>query len=301
MLNWIKNLKKGLNKSSKKINEGLTTIFKAKKINIDTIENLQDLLISSDIGLPVTDEIVTNLKKIKLTDISINAVKKNIYNSFIEILIPVQKNIDIGKKPYVILMIGVNGSGKTSTIGKLASKFIKKKKKVGIIAADTFRAAAIDQLDVWAKRSSSKFFSSSLNSDPAALIYKSYQKSIEDNLDIVLIDTAGRLHNKSNLMDELSKIIRVMKKLDQNLPNEIILVLDGNSGQNSLKQVEKFNDTCPLTGIIVTKLDGSAKGGFILSISKKFKIPILSLGVGESIDDLVDFDAKEFSKALLDF
>jgi len=132
MLNWIKNLKKGLNKSSKKINEGLTTIFKAKKINIDVIEDLQDLLISSDIGLPVTDEIVANLKKIKLTDISINAVKKNIYNSFIEILTPVQKNIDIGKKPYVILMIGVNGSGKTSTTGKLASKFVKKKKKVGL-------------------------------------------------------------------------------------------------------------------------------------------------------------------------
>ena len=299
MFGWIKNLKKGLNKSSKKINEGLTKIFKSKKINEETLDELQDLLITSDIGISVSDSIIDSLRKKKLNDISLESVKKNINESLIEILLPVQKKLELKSTPHVILMIGVNGSGKTSSIGKLACKFSRTGKKVGIVAADTFRAAAIDQLRVWAERTKSKFYFTNVNSDPAALVYKSYNESIEEKIDVLLIDTAGRLHNKSNLMDELSKIIRVMKKIDEKLPQEIVLVLDGNSGQNSLKQVEKFNEVTSLSGTIITKLDGSAKGGFIVSISKKFKTPIFFIGVGESEDDLIDFNAKEFSKALL--
>lgn len=300
MLNWIKKLKKGLNKSSKKLNEGLDQIFKSKKIDNDTLEELEELLITSDIGISVSDEIIQNLQKKKFSNINIDEIKNNIFNSLVFILNPVEKKLIPNSKPYVILMIGVNGSGKTSTIGKLANKFLSQNKKVGIVAADTFRAAAIEQLEIWARKSGSIFFSSKLNSDPAALIYKSYKESLENSLDILLIDTAGRLHNKVNLMDELSKIIRVLNKIDINLPSEVILVLDGNSGQNSIKQVDKFNQVCPLTGLIITKLDGSAKGGFIVSISQKFKIPIFSLGIGESPNDLIDFNAKEFSKALLD-
>ena len=299
MFGWIKNLKKGLNKSSKKINEGLTNIFKSKKINEETLDELQDLLITSDIGISVSDSIIDSLRKKKLNDISLESVKKNINESLVEILLPVQKKLELKSTPHVILMIGVNGSGKTSSIGKLASKFSRTGKKVGIVAADTFRAAAIDQLRVWAERTKSKFYFTNVNSDSAALVYKSYNESLEDKIDVLLIDTAGRLHNKSNLMDELSKIIRVMKKIDEKLPQEIVLVLDGNSGQNSLKQVEKFNEVTSLSGTIITKLDGSAKGGFIVSISKKFKTPIFFIGVGESEDDLIDFNAKEFSKALL--
>ena len=299
MFGWIKNLKKGLNKSSKKINEGLTNIFKSKKINEETLDELQDLLITSDIGISVSDCIIDSLRKKKLNDISLESVKKNINESLVEILLPVQKKLELKSTPHVILMIGVNGSGKTSSIGKLASKFSRTGKKVGIVAADTFRAAAIDQLRVWAERTKSKFYCTNVNSDPAALVYKSYNESLEEKIDVLLIDTAGRLHNKSNLMDELSKIIRVMKKIDEKLPQEIVLVLDGNSGQNSLKQVEKFNEVTSLSGTIITKLDGSAKGGFIVSISKKFKTPIFFIGVGESEDDLIDFNAKEFSKALL--
>ena len=299
MFSWIKNLKKGLTKSSTKINSGLKKIFKSKKIEDVDLEQLHDLLVTSDIGVSVSEEIIEGLRKKKFVNNDLDSIKNEIYISLTKILSPVEKKIVFNSKPHIVLLIGVNGSGKTSSIGKLAKKFSDQNKTVGIIAADTFRAAAVEQLKVWAEKTHSIFFSSQINYDPSALIYKSITESKDQKIDVFLIDTAGRLHNKSNLMDELSKIIRVLSKIDKSYPHEIILVIDGNTGQNSLQQAEKFSEISQITGLIITKLDGTARGGVLIPISKRLKIPIYSITVGESQDDLIDFNAKEFSKALL--
>ena len=299
MLNWFKNLKDGLSKSSEKISGGLKTILKSRKIDQDTLENLEELLIESDLGINFTSEIISELEKKKLVDISAENVALLIQKRIFNLLSPLEKELDISHKPHILLIVGVNGVGKTATIGKLASKFKKKKKKIGLVAADTFRAAATQQLEVWASRTQSLFFSGKELSDPASLAYSSVKKAISDDIDLLLIDTAGRLHNKTDLMNELSKIIRVLKKIDESFPHEIILVLDGNIGQNSIIQAQTFKEICGIDGLIVTKLDGTAKGGVIVPIANELKIPIYGLGVGESIDDLIRFDAKSFSKALV--
>ena len=210
-----------------------------------------------------------------------------------------KKKIILEFSPHVILIVGVNGTGKTATVGKLANKFKSDGKKVGMVAADTFRAAAVEQLKIWSERTESFFFSAERESDPAALAYSSAEQAEEQKIDVLLIDTAGRLHNKVDLMNELSKIIRVLKKINNNYPHETILVLDGNIGQNSIKQAEIFKEICAIDSLIVTKLDGTAKGGAIVPIAENLKIPIVALGVGESKDDLIDFKAEEFSKALI--
>ena len=213
---------------------------------------------------------------------------------------PLEKKLSAKKSPYIILIVGVNGVGKTATVGKIANRFKIEGKRVGIVAADTFRAAATEQLKIWSDRTESIFFSGKQSSDPAALAYKSAEKAKTDNIDILLIDTAGRLHNKIDLMNELSKLIRVLKKINSDYPQETILVLDGNIGQNSIKQAEIFKEICNIDSLIITKLDGTAKGGVVVPIAEKLKIPIVALGVGESKEDLVDFKAEEFSKALVD-
>ena len=299
VFSWFKNLKKGLTKSSNKIGDGIKTILKSKKIDDSTLNELEELLITSDIGISFSAEIIEKIRKSKFIDTSVESVKKTISQSIINILEPLEKEIKFKKKPFVILVIGVNGVGKTATVGKLAHKFSLLKKKVGIVAADTFRAAAVEQLEIWSKKTGSTFFSSIESSDPASLAFSSYEEAKKKDLDVLLIDTAGRLHNKSNLMDELSKMIRVLKKLDKDAPSEIILVLDGNTGQNSIKQAQVFDETCKISSLIITKLDGTAKGGALIPIGETLKIPILSLGVGEAKEDLIDFRAKEFSRALL--
>ena len=288
VFSWFKNLKKGLTKSSSKIGDGIKTILKSKKIDDETLNELEDLLITSDIGVSLSEQIIAEIRKSKFVDTSPESVKKTISQSMINILKPLEKEIQFKKKPFVILIVGVNGVGKTATVGKLAYKFSLLKKKVGIVAADTFRAAAIEQLEIWSKKTGSTFFSSVENTDPASLAFSSYEEAKKKNLDILLIDTAGRLHNKSNLMDELSKIIRVLKKLDNDSPSETILVLDGNTGQNSIKQAQVFNEICKISSLIITKLDGTAKGGAIIPIGETLKIPIISLGVGEAKEDLID-------------
>ena len=215
-------------------------------------------------------------------------------------MLVVIQEIVIKEKPHVVLVVGVNGVGKTATVGKLAYKFSNKNLKVGVVAADTFRAAAVEQLEIWSKKTGSIFFSAKNNSDPASLAYSSYLEAKEKNLDLLIVDTAGRLHNKTNLMDELSKLIRVLSKLEKGSPHEIILVLDGNTGQNSIKQAQVFKDICDINSLIITKLDGTAKGGVVIPIGQTLKIPIIFIGVGEKKDDLIDFRAKEFSKTLLD-
>ena len=299
MLNWFKNLKDGLSQSSEKISSGLKNILKSKKIDKNTLDNLEELLIESDLGINFTSEIISELEKKKLVDTSSENVASLIQKKIFELLSPLEKDLDVSHTPHVILVVGVNGAGKTATIGKIASKFKKQKKKIGLVAADTFRAAASEQLEVWASRTQSSFFSGKELSDPASLAYSSVKKAISEDIDLLLIDTAGRLHNKTDLMNELSKIIRVLKKIDESFPHEVLLVLDGNIGQNSIIQAQTFKEICGIDGLIITKLDGTAKGGVIVPIANELKIPIYALGVGESKDDLVKFDAESFSKALV--
>ena len=304
VIGWIKNLKKSLSKSSSVVGEGIKQILKSKKIDDLTLEKLEDHLISSDIGISLSEEIIKEIKNKKFLDTSVEAIKKIIFNSIIKVLKPLEGEISLKKNntpPFLILVVGVNGVGKTATVGKLAYKFSSQGKKVGIVAADTFRAAAVEQLEIWSKRTNSIFFSSdAVNADPASLSYSSYIKAKEKNIDILIIDTAGRLHNKSNLMNQLSKIIRVLKKINKNAPDEVILVLDGNTGQNSIKQADVFKDICDINSVIISKLDGTAKGGAVIPIGKNLKIPIVGLGVGEQKEDLVNFEADEFARALLD-
>ena len=297
---WFKSLKDGLSKSSEKITVGIKKIFKNKKIDDETLDILSDLLISSDLGIEFSSKVIEDLRKKKIKDPSPKNVKLIIQEKIVKLLAPLEKKISIKNNPSIMIIVGVNGVGKTATVGKIANKFVEEGKKVGIVAADTFRAAATEQLKIWADRTRSRFFSAKESSDPAALVYTSIQKAIEESIDVILIDTAGRLHNKTDLMNELSKIIRVTKKINQSYPEETILVLDGNIGQNSIKQAEIFKEICNIESLIVTKLDGTAKGGVLIPIAEKLKIPIVALGTGEKKEDLVDFKAKEFSEALLD-
>ena len=300
VFNWVKNLKNGLTKSTNKIGNGIKNIFQSKPIDDSTLKELEELLITSDIGVSFSSEIIQKISKMKFIDTSVESVKQTIDDSIIKILKPLEKEIVIKEKPHVVLVVGVNGVGKTATVGKLAYKFSNKNLKVGVVAADTFRAAAVEQLEIWSKKTGSIFFSAKNNSDPASLAYSSYLEAKEKNLDLLIVDTAGRLHNKTNLMDELSKLIRVLSKLEKGSPHEIILVLDGNTGQNSIKQAQVFKDICDINSLIITKLDGTAKGGVVIPIGQTLKIPIIFIGVGEKKDDLIDFRAKEFSKTLLD-
>ena len=300
VFNWVKNLKNGLTKSTNKIGNGIKNIFQSKPIDDSTLKELEELLITSDIGVSFSSEIIQKISKMKFIDTSVESVKQTIDDSIIKILKPLEKEIVIKEKPHVVLVVGVNGVGKTATVGKLAYKFSNKNLKVGVVAADTFRAAAVEQLEIWSKKTGSIFFSAKNNSDPASLAYSSYLEAKEKNLDLLIVDTAARHHNKTNLMDELSKLIRVLSKLEKGSPHEIILVLDGNTGQNSIKQAQVFKDICDINSLIITKLDGTAKGGVVIPIGQTLKIPIICIGVGEKKDDLIDFRAKEFSKTLLD-
>lgn len=300
VIGWLKKLKNGLSKSSDKISGGIKKILKSKKIDESTLLELEELLISSDIGVDISSKIIDELKKSKIVEPTPNKVKIIIKKKLKEILISLEKDIELNETLNVILIVGVNGVGKTATIGKLGTKYISEGKKVGMVAGDTFRAAAVEQLKIWSERSKSEFFFAEQASDPAALAYRSVKTAKEKLLDILLIDTAGRLHNKKDLMDELSKIIRVLKKIDESIPTEIVLVLDGNIGQNSIKQAEVFKEICNIDSLVVTKLDGSAKGGAIVPIAEKLKIPISFIGTGEAKEDLTRFNADQFCSALLD-
>lgn len=300
VIGWLKKLKNGLSKSSDKISGGIKKILKSKKIDESTLLELEELLISSDIGVDISSKIIDELKKSKIVEPTPNKVKVIIKKKLKEILTSLEKDIELNETLNVILIVGVNGVGKTATIGKLGTKYISEGKKVGMVAGDTFRAAAVEQLKIWSERSKSEFFFAEQASDPAALAYRSVKTAKEKLLDILLIDTAGRLHNKKDLMDELSKIIRVLKKIDESIPTEIVLVLDGNIGQNSIKQAEVFKEICNIDSLVVTKLDGSAKGGAIVPIAEKLKIPISFIGTGEAKEDLTRFNADQFCSALLD-
>lgn len=299
---FFSRLVKGLLKTKQNIGAGFRSFFLGKKIDDELFEELEEQLLIADIGVPTTSKIIKNLtehasrKELQDAELLYQQLKVEMAN----ILEPVAKPlvIDNTKKPYVILMVGVNGVGKTTTIGKLARKFQAEGKSVMLAAGDTFRAAAVEQLQVWGERNHIPVVAQSTESDSASVIFDAMQSAAARNIDILIADTAGRLQNKNNLMDELKKIVRVMKKYDETAPHEIMLTLDAGTGQNAISQAKLFNEAVGLTGISLTKLDGTAKGGVIFAIADQFKLPIRYIGVGEKIEDLREFNAKEFIEAL---
>tara|TARA_R110002124_G_scaffold64985_2_gene177967 strand:- start:789319 stop:790569 length:1251 start_codon:yes stop_codon:yes gene_type:complete len=308
---WISRLSGGLSKSSQKIGQGLGDLISKKKLDHETLEALEDILITADLGPALAARLVGELESDRFgKDITEQEIKEYLADKITAILKPCARGLEMkapettniqGKKsPRVILVCGVNGVGKTTTIGKLAHQMhFKAGKKVALGAADTFRAAAVEQLQIWAERTDSVFVSKDQGADAAAVAFESYQKSMDEGADILMIDTAGRLHNKQHLMAELEKIIRVLKKHDENLPHEVLLVLDSTTGQNAITQVETFKSLVNVTGLIVTKLDGSAKGGVVVALAEQFGLPVYAIGVGETVEDLQPFKPEDYAKALV--
>ncbi len=295
--------KLGLSKSSKNLSSGLNDLIFKRKIDESMLNELEDFLIQSDVGVESAKELRNKFSNTKINPKTTGKeeVFKVFSNYASEILKPLEKNIQNinTNKPTVILIAGVNGVGKTTTIGKLGKILGQSNKKVVFGAADTFRAAAVQQLEIWANKIGAHIIKSNEGADPASVAYKALEYSKKNNVDYLLIDTAGRLQNKKNLMDEFKKISKVVKKIDLNAPHETFLILDATTGQSAINQVEEFKKITPITGIIMTKLDGTAKGGILLAIGKKFNLPIIALGMGEKEDDLQTFNSEYFSNALM--
>lgn len=301
-IGWFGRLKQGLKKSSSALTEGITGIFTKKRLDATTLEELEDLLIMSDLGVAVSARVCERLAKNRFDkQISAEEVQVALAEEIGEIMqdVAVPLSVNGENNPHVILMVGVNGAGKTTTIGKLAKQFKNQGKSVMLAAGDTFRAAAIEQLQIWGKRNDVPVVSGAEGCDAAGLAYDAIQKARDTNTDILMIDTAGRLQNKSYLMDELKKIIRVIKKFDETAPHDTVLILDATTGQNAVLQTEVFLELAGISGIIMTKLDGTARGGVLVACAEKFKLPIHAIGVGETIDDLQPFDPNDFSKMLV--
>ncbi len=298
-------LKRGLSKTGSALSEGLGNLFLGhREIDDDLLEDIETQLIMSDVGIEATQKIVENLtQQVARKELdSARTLLKSLKAELADVLKPSEAPlvIDGSKKPYVILMIGVNGVGKTTTIGKLAKRFQQQKKSVMLAAGDTFRAAAVEQLQVWGERNNVPVIAQHTGADSASVIFDAIQAAKARNVDVLIADTAGRLHNKEGLMEELKKVVRVMKKLDESAPHEVMLVLDAGTGQNALSQAKHFGEAIGVTGITLTKLDGTAKGGIIFAISHQLNLPIRYIGVGEKIEDLRTFEAKEFVEALFD-
>lgn len=301
---WLSRLTFGLSKSSGKIGTGLADIFTKHKPDEETLNELEDLLIEADMGPHTASMLVDKLRARKFDkDNTMVEVQKALAEDISAILSKSTHRLNYERAahgPKTILMCGVNGVGKTTTIGKLAYQIhYRDHKRVMMAAGDTFRAAAIEQLQIWADRTKCPLVSSEIGSDAAALAFQAYERAVTENMDVLMIDTAGRLHNKANLMAELEKIIRVLKKKDADIPHEVILVLDATTGQNAISQVETFKQLVNVTGLVVTKLDGSAKGGVVVALADKFGLPIFAVGVGEDIEDLQPFHADEFARGLV--
>ncbi len=300
---WFSQLAKGLSKSSGKLDLGLGDLFR-HKLNERSYEILEDLLIEADLGPRTASALVESFRAKKFDkDITPHDIKQSLADDIAAILQKSVHKLELKKPedgPRVFLVCGVNGAGKTTTIGKLAYQLhFKQKKRVMIAAADTFRAAAIEQLKIWSDRTMSKLVARDIGADSAAVAFESYEQAIAENMDILMIDTAGRLQNKQNLMEELQKMLRVLSKKNETIPHEVLLVLDATTGQNAISQVETFQKMVKVTGLVVTKLDGSAKGGVVVALADQFGIPVYAVGVGEQIEDLQPFQADAFAKALV--
>jgi fused signal recognition particle receptor len=300
---FLERLKQGLSKTSASLGEGMASLFLGKKaIDDDLLEDLETRLLTADVGVEATTAIIGNLtKRVARKELADSgALYKALQDELVALLKPVEQplKIDSSKQPYVILVVGVNGAGKTTTIGKLAKKLQQDGKKVMLAAGDTFRAAAVEQLQVWGERNQIAVIAQHTGADSASVIFDAVQAAKSRGMDVLIADTAGRLHTKDNLMEELKKVRRVIGKLDDTAPHEVLLVLDAGTGQNAINQAKQFNQTVNLTGLALTKLDGTAKGGVIFALAKQFALPIRYIGVGEGIDDLRTFEAEAFVQAL---
>jgi fused signal recognition particle receptor len=302
-------LDKGLSKTKESVFGKIARAVVGKsKVDDDVLDNLEEILITSDVGVETTLKIIERIQKRAASDKYMNTSELNtILCEEIEALLNENNtedvdsfDIPVDKKPYVIMVVGVNGVGKTTTIGKIANKFKQAGKSVYLGAADTFRAAAIEQLEIWGDRVGAPVIKQKMGSDPASVAFDTLNSAVANNADVVLIDTAGRLHNKVNLMNELTKIKNVMKKVVPGAPDEVLLVLDGSTGQNAFEQAKQFTLATEVTGLAITKLDGTAKGGVVIGISDQFKIPVKYIGLGEGIDDMQVFRKKEFVESLFD-
>lgn len=298
-------LKNSLSKTRRNFTDSLTSlVIGRKEIDADLLDELEMILLTADVGVEATDKIIQNLtdqvsrKELKEPEALIQALKSQLEN----LLAPVEQPLDINinEGPFVILMVGVNGVGKTTTIGKLAKKFQHEGKSVMLAAGDTFRAAAVEQLETWGERNQVPVIAQKTGADSAAVIFDAIQSATAKKVDVLIADTAGRLHTQSNLMEELKKVKRVIQKVNPDAPHEVMLVLDAGTGQNALSQAQQFHEAVDLTGLTLTKLDGTAKGGIVFALAEQLGIPVRFIGVGEAIDDLRPFQANEFAKALFD-
>ncbi len=301
---WFSRMAKGLGKTANKLSKGLTDIITKSKLDQDMLDELEEVLIAADLGPKTAAKVIEEFSKDRFgKDISEEEIREALADVMADILAPVAFPLKINKPekgPYVILTCGVNGAGKTTTTGKMAKQYTEELGlSVIIAAADTFRAAAVDQLAVWAKRGGAKIYFKDVGADSASVAFEAYERAVEENTDVLVIDTAGRLQNKKNLMEELKKIVRVLKKKDENLPHSVLLVLDSTTGQNAYSQVETFKKMVDVTGLVVTKLDGSAKGGVLIGLADQFGVPVHAIGVGETVDDLRPFNARDYARSLM--
>ncbi|MBZ9937994.1 signal recognition particle-docking protein FtsY [Mesorhizobium sp. BR1-1-16] len=300
-LSWFQRLKAGLARSSTALSDGIASVFTKRKLDAATLEEFEDVLIQADLGLSAAATITSALGKGRFDkEIEGDEVKAILAEEVGKILTPVARPlvIDPARKPHVILVVGVNGTGKTTTIGKLAAKFRSEGRSVMLAAGDTFRAAAVEQLKIWGERTGATVVARAIGADAAGLAYDALKEAQANGTDVLLIDTAGRLQNRAELMAELEKIIRVIKKHDAAAPHTVLMTLDATTGQNALSQVEIFGRTAGVTGLVMTKLDGTARGGILVAIATKFGLPIHFIGVGEGVDDLEPFEAADFARAI---
>ncbi|MCZ8178620.1 MAG: signal recognition particle-docking protein FtsY [Rhizobium sp.] len=300
-LSWFQRLKAGLFRTSSQLTSQITALFTKRKLDDETLEELEDLLIQADLGVETALRVTDTLASERYgKDVTGEDVTKIMATEIVKVLKPVAKPLalDLSHKPHVILVVGVNGTGKTTTIGKLAAKLSGSGLKVMLAAGDTFRAAAIEQLKIWADRTGSTFIGTKLGADAAGLAYEGFERAKAEKSDVLIIDTAGRLQNKAELMAELEKIVRVLGKLDPDAPHTVLQTLDATTGQNALQQVEIFRNVAGVNGLIMTKLDGTARGGILVAIAAKHKLPVYFIGVGEGIDDLEPFEAEDFASAI---
>ena len=301
-LGFFSRLKEGLNRSTQKLSDGITSVFTKRRLDEEALEELEEVLIAADLGTDVARRVIANFRRSRFgKEVTGEEIKQALSEEIAAILEPVAQplQLDTAKKPHVVLVVGVNGTGKTTTIGKLAQHYHEQGQQPVLVAGDTFRAAAVEQLQIWGERVGVPVIAGGPNADAAGLAFNGLTQAKAERADVMLIDTAGRLHNKSVLMDELRKIIRVLRKQDETAPHSVLLVLDATTGQNAVAQVRVFKEMVDVTGLVVTKLDGSARGGIVVALAETFGLPVHAVGVGEKASDLRAFDAEDFARGLV--
>jgi fused signal recognition particle receptor len=299
---FFNRLKEGLSRSTARITETLTTVFKKRRLDDEALEELEELLISADLGVDAAARVIAEFRRSRFgKEVTDEEIKQALAEEIAAILAPVARPLvlDPALKPHVVLVVGVNGTGKTTTIGKLAQQYHDEGKRAVLVAGDTFRAAAVEQLQIWGQRTGAPVIAGGRNADSAGLAFDALRKAAAEGADVLLIDTAGRLHNKAVLMEELAKMIRVLRKQDPTAPHSVLLVLDATTGQNAIQQVKVFKEMVDVTGLVVTKLDGSARGGIVVALAETFGLPVHAVGVGEQASDLRPFDAFDFARGLV--